>query len=84
AVSISRAEKRHEAELYPINLRQRLPRIGIPLLSPDPDVTLDLQAVFERCYENGAYGDLVNYKRPPKLPLDAEDVEWAATLLEKN
>ncbi|TAH53383.1 MAG: DUF4058 family protein [Chloroflexota bacterium] len=84
AVSISRAQKRHEAELYPINLRQRLPRIGIPLLPPDPDVTLDLQAVFERCYENGAYGDLVNYKRPPKLPLDAEDAEWAAALLKEK
>lgn len=84
AVGISRAAQRNEAEFYPINLRQRLPRIGIPLLPPDPDVTLDLQAVFERCYENGAYEDLVNYKRPPKFPLDAEDTDWAAALLKKT
>jgi len=47
-------------------------------------VTLDLQAVFERCYENGAYEDLVNYKRPPKFPLDAVDVEWATALLKEK
>ncbi len=84
AVSISRAAKREEGEVYPISLRQRLPRIGIPLTAPDPDALLDLQAVFERCYDNGAYGDLVDYSRPPKFPLGENDAAWMDELLKEK
>src|SRR5262249_49747299 len=45
-ISVNRARgAREEFELYPRNLRQRLPRIRVPLAEGDPDVLLDLQAV---------------------------------------
>lgn len=83
-VSISRAARREQAEVYPISLRQRLPRIGVPLAAPDPDAVLDLQAVFERCYENGAYADLIDYTRPPQASLASDDASWVDSLLREK
>ena len=42
-VSIHRFDRPKEFIVYPIAITQRLPKIGIPLLPGDPDVTLDLQ-----------------------------------------
>lgn len=80
-ISISRATDRGQFEVYPLTMRQRLPRIVIPLLQPDPDAVLDLQAVFERCYENGAYADVIDYAKEPDIPLAPEDAAWADDLL---
>lgn len=82
-VNIRRAPRRGKAEVYAVSLRQRLPRIIIPLTAPDPDAVLDLQAVFERAYENGAYADRIDYSQPPTPPLSPEDATWAATLLHR-
>jgi len=63
--------------VYCIPLQRRLPRIGIPLRHPDPDVVLDLQALLDRCYESGSYGDFIDYHRAPTPPLALSDAEWA-------
>jgi hypothetical protein len=65
-------------------VRQRLPHIHIPLLEGDPDVQLDLQAVFDRCYDAGPYSRRVDYKEDPPIPLEREDAIWAAALLQEN
>lgn len=83
-VSISRATHRDRFEVYLRTIRQRLPRITLPLREPDPDVVLDLQAVFERCYEHGAYADLIDYSTDPKVPLPPEDAAWADELLRQK
>ena len=83
-ISISRATDRERFEVYPLTLRQRLPRIVIPLLEPDPDTVLDLQAVFERCYENGAYADLIDYGGEPDVPLAPDDAAWADEVLRRE
>ncbi len=83
-VAVSRAARRDQASVYPISLRGRLPRIAIPLAEPDPDAVLDLQAAFERSYENGAYADVIDYRRPPKTPLDPDDAAWAEGLLKEK
>lgn len=83
-VSIIRAGQRDQAEVYPITLRQRLPRIAIPLAEPDPDTVLDLQAVFEQCYENAAYADIIDYTADPQVPLTPEDAGWAGELLREK
>lgn len=83
-VSIIRAGRQDQAEAYPITLQQRLPRIVIPLAEPDPDTVLDLQAVFDQCYENAAYADLIDYTADPKVPLAPEDAAWANRLLQEK
>lgn len=68
--------------VYPILLRQKLPRIEVPLLPGDAPVTLDLQAVFDRSYDTGPYRRRVRYSEAGIVPpLSATDSEWAAGLL---
>lgn len=65
---------------YPISIRDRLPRIEIPLREGDADASLDLQAVLTRVYDEGPFRSL-NYTRPPDPPLSDGDAAWAAELL---
>ena len=51
------------AEIYPLPLAERLPAIRVPLRQSDADVSLDLQALIDQCYENGGY-DTIDYRRP--------------------
>src|SRR5205807_8173439 len=61
---VSRWPKRHQFKVYPARLRERLPRIKIPLAEPDPDVTLDLQAAVEQALWEGRYLRRVRYHEP--------------------
>ncbi|MCI0360550.1 MAG: DUF4058 family protein [Planctomycetaceae bacterium] len=79
-VQVSRAEERPRVGLWPIMLRDRLPTIPIPLLAPDPDARLDLQALLHRLYDAGGYEDYI-YSGTPQPPLSAEDADWAAAIL---
>jgi hypothetical protein len=79
-VCVSRAIRREKLELYPIRLRDPLPQIAIPLRASDPDVVLDLQAVFDRIYESGRY-DASDYQVKLSPPLNDAEAKWAAELL---
>jgi len=80
-ISVKRAPEQYRFEVYPILLQRRLPRFRVPLREPDPDVTLDLQAVLTRCYDNGGYADFVDYRQPPPAPLSPEETAWVDDLL---
>jgi hypothetical protein len=64
--------------VYPIRLEEPLPEIQVPLLPGDAPVTIDLQAVFNRCYDVGVYGREIDYGEPPVPPLSPEQAQWAA------
>jgi hypothetical protein len=83
-VSLHRGGQGGRYEVWAIQLRQRLPRIRVPLAGGDPDVVLDLQAVFDRCYNEGAYARRLNYRRAPAPLLGEADAEWAASLLRER
>jgi hypothetical protein len=78
---VSRAADRRRVETYPVSLRRRLPRISIPLRPPDRDVVMDLPAIFDRCYDNGAYLARIDYNLSPAEPFRPEDAAWADGLL---
>jgi len=71
-------------EIYPIRIRDRLPRIRIPLKTGDEDETLDLQAALDRTYELGPYPERLDYTRPPTPPLAEDDAVWAHELLQSK
>ena len=73
-VSVSRWHSR--LELYRFGLKQRLPRIAIPLAYDDKDVRLDLPAVFTRCWQAGPYPALLHYDAPPPGTLLKDDLDW--------
>jgi hypothetical protein len=71
--------------LYAVPLEQCLPEIAIPLLPGDGSVQLDLQAVFDRCYDSGPYRRRVRYD--PSLivpPLEPERLEWVRQRLRES
>jgi hypothetical protein len=81
-ICVNRAEGRRDFfEWYPRQLRQRLPRIRVPLADGDPDVVLDVQAVLAQTYEAGSYHERLRYDRPCIPSLSAEDQAWADELI---
>jgi hypothetical protein len=83
-VLVSRAGQRKQARYWPIGVRQTLPVIGIPLRGKDPDVPLDLGAVFRTVYDRAAYDLSLDYRKEPRPPLEAGDAVWARQLLRKR
>jgi hypothetical protein len=81
-VCVHRADDPINAHVYTIQLVDRLPPIGIPLLPGDGEIELDLQAVFDRCYDAGPYRRRVRYDLSRlEPPLSPERTAWAAELL---
>jgi hypothetical protein len=79
-VSIRRFDHPNQFLVYPFSLSERLPEVAIPLLPGDPDVTLDLQAVFDRSYDFGPYRREVEYGKDPIIPpLEPAQAAWAET-----
>ncbi|MEX2170132.1 MAG: DUF4058 family protein [Pirellulales bacterium] len=80
-VMVSRYQERPRVGLWPINLRDRLPEIPIPLRYDDPDATLDLQPVLANLYDAAGYEDYI-YRGKPQPPLRGEDAVWAEGMIE--
>jgi len=70
-----------QIEIWPLSLREPLPTLAVPLLDPDPDVTLDLSLALATIYNEARYDLDINYRQPPEPPLADEDAIWASTLL---
>ena len=69
----------HDFAIWPITLRDRLPEILIPLTYDQPDLALDLQAVFTRAYDDGPT-ETLDYTKPCAPPLSDTDALWAKSL----
>ena len=76
-VLVSREERRPSTDVWPISISQTLPIVPIPLLPGDPDVMLNLQEALDKIYDQGMYGDAIDYKLPPDVKLTAEQERWA-------
>jgi hypothetical protein len=81
-VYLSREQRRPFTVVWALQLRDRLPVVPVPLLAPDPDVALDLQAAADACFELVGYERLLDYRAPlPPLALTDEDAAWVAAIL---
>jgi hypothetical protein len=67
-----------------INLRERLPRILVPLAEEDAEIAVDLQVVLNRVYEQGRYGLVLDYASDPPVQLPEEDLRWIDSLLKEK
>ena len=81
---ISRSDHRPDCEVYSWTIRQPLPPIPIPLKAPDPDVILNLGAVFSTAYERGRYGRSIDYEVSAPVLLDDETQRWLLERLRAN
>lgn len=80
-VSLHQSSDRYTYLYWMIGVRQRLPRVRVPLDDNSPAVVLDVQAVFERAYDSGLYAQRVDYREEPVVPLKSDDAAWANALL---
>lgn len=82
-IYLSRFQRRPYTQIWPVSLRSPLPTVPVPLLPPDPDVVLDLQAAVDACFELVEYERLIDYRVPPPPPeLSAEDAAWLNQVLQ--
>ena len=79
-VCISPSWRRTQRLLFPMPLRERLSRIGIPLRESDPHAEVDLQQLVAHAYETGGYDD-IDYAEELDPPLTAEEAAWVKTLV---
>jgi hypothetical protein len=82
AACIRKAWGKGAFELYAFDLRKKLPAIRIPLRQQDKPAILNLQELIEKVYANGGYDD-IDYSKPARPPLRADDEAWAAQLARK-
>jgi hypothetical protein len=81
-VSIHHFDNLEHYFVYPIRLDESLPNIAVPLLPSDPSVPLDLQAVFQRTYDEGPYHREIRYREDtPTPPLRETQRPWLERLL---
>lgn len=76
-VCVSPQIDRRHFTLYPKKLRERLPRIKVPLAEIDSFVPLDVQAALEQVYHEGRYMWRVRYQDPCDPALNKDDQNWA-------
>jgi hypothetical protein len=84
AVTVTRSTQPERYEIYTATIQKRLPRFRLPLASDDRDTVLDLQAAFARCYDQGGFGEKLDYKRDPAATLREPDRKWLAELLKQQ
>jgi hypothetical protein len=80
AVMVSRPAERPKVQVWPVELRHRLPVTPIPLRPGESEPTVDLQAVLHHVYDEVGYQHDV-YRREPDPPLSADEAAWAKELL---
>ncbi len=62
---------------YPVDVREMLPVIPVPLSMGVEDVPLDLQSATQRAYRGGPYLRAIDYAQPPPEPkFSQEKLEW--------
>ncbi len=75
-----RTKRRPLSDVYAWSIRDALPTIPIPLLSPDSDISLDLAKIVAAVDDRGHYERSIDYHAPLALPLGVADRTWAEEL----
>jgi Protein of unknown function (DUF4058) len=67
-VVVNRADVSRLSSIWLIAIGERLPNIPVPLLPPDDDFVLDLNASIQQVYADSGYAWRINYKSPMPYP----------------
>ena len=80
SVMVSRAQDRPSVGFWPVQLRDRLPVIPVPVRPDEPEPLVDLQAVLHSVFDAGGYY-LDIYRQPITPALPPADAAWADGIL---
>jgi hypothetical protein len=78
---VCRAKQSPRCRVLRGHYRERLPVMPVPLRSPDPDLTLDLQPMIDAVYRRSRYFQQLDYTKPLDPQLPAADTAWLAESL---
>lgn len=82
---VSRRARTPYCQGLPGHYRHGPPTLPVPLDPPDPDVSLDLQAMVDAIYTRYRYARDIDYARALMPPLTAEDATWLSeSIRERN
>ena len=76
-----RAADCHHLLVWPFSVRDRFPPIPVPIGPGQPELMLDVRSAMDRVYEEGRYGEQMDYTKPPTPALREPDAAWARELL---
>jgi hypothetical protein len=82
-ICVSRSTTCIKSEVYLTTFARSIPKVTIPLRESDADILLPLQPLVDQAYENGRYGNIIDYDKPPTFALEAEEASWIQEWLEK-
>jgi hypothetical protein len=80
---VSRSERRPDCNVYRWNLRDRLPTLPVPLRAPDPDILINLGAVFDTAYERGRFFRRIRYQGPMPAAVSRGDQAWVESVVKQ-
>ena len=83
-VYVGRANRRPRGQIITWPLRSPLPTVPVPLLPDDPEVPLDLEAVFRATYEPSLYDRRLPYEQPLLPPVPKNDEAWVGERLRET
>jgi Protein of unknown function (DUF4058) len=78
---VSRSSRAPRCRAWRSYFHRPLPVIPVPLLSPDPDLRLDLQPLLEEIYSLARYDERIHYAAPLAPPLSEADAVCVRELL---
>lgn len=78
---LARGERRPDCQVDHWTLRERLPALPVPLRVPDPDIFVDLSAVFATAYERAKFFRRVDYQATLPAVIAEADRSWVEQLV---
>jgi hypothetical protein len=78
-VAVSRPDDRPRVDFWPLNLRDPLPEVPVPIAAGRVEPRLNLQTLLHRVYDAARYEREI-YTSPPVPPLPPAEAAWAEQL----
>jgi hypothetical protein len=78
---VSHGDRRPDCNVYRWTLREPLPTLPVPLRAPDPDIFVDLGAVFATAYSRARFFRRINYQAPIPTVVNKRDQAWVEGVL---
>ncbi|MCI0681685.1 MAG: DUF4058 family protein [Gemmataceae bacterium] len=75
-ILVARRPKAPYCRVQTAHYRRPLPKLVVPLESPDPDLSVDLQSIVDAIYKRYRYRPRIDYAKPLKPRLPKEDAAW--------
>ena len=81
---VAHAGRRPDCDVYSWTMPEPLPALPIPLRAPDPDIVVDLDAVYATAYLRGGYQRDIDYALPPPVTVSEDRQRWIAERLQSS